>query len=307
MNNPSSAVVPLRFWKLNGAGNTFVGLDNRRLALSEGEPRADLVRALCDGVRGLATDGVLIIEPPTAAGQADVRMRYYNRDGSEGEMCGNGARCLALFARFLGAAPERKIRIETQAGLQIADMGDDNRVLLAMPDIPPPAPPVKIEAGSWQGTVHRYRVGVPHAVTWISGIEPLKALDVNMLGRALRHHATFLPEGANVNFACAVKRDAGNDTEAPEIVIRTYERGVECETLACGTGSVATAVCAARLNLTSPPVTLQVRSGDLLRIHFQPLPGGGAEKVVLEGPAEILFCGEALWNPAARVLTPPKP
>lgn len=307
MSDPSSVGVPLRFWKLNGAGNTFVGLDNRRLGLPEGDARADLVRALCDDVRGLATDGVLIIEPPDDEARADVRMRYYNRDGSEGEMCGNGARCLALFAHFLGAAPKRKIRIETQAGLQVADVGDDNRVLLAMPDIPPPPPPAEIEIGDWRGTVHCYRVGVPHAVAWISGIESLEALDVNLLGGALRHHATFLPEGTNVNFASAVKRGAGDDPKAPEIVIRTYERGVERETLACGTGSVATAVCAARQGFAAPPVGLRVKSGDLLRIHFQPTPKGGAEKVVLEGPAEILFRGEALWNPSTRALTPPMP
>jgi diaminopimelate epimerase len=301
MNNPSSAGVPLRFWKLNGAGNTFVGLDNRRRDLPEGEPRADLVRALCDGVRGLATDGVLLIEPPTAAGQADVRMRYYNRDGS-----GNGARCLALFARFLGAAPERKIHIETQAGLQIAEVGDDNRVLLAMPDIPPPLPPVEIEAGSWRGALHRYRVGVPHAVTWVPRLEAFEALNVNTLGRALRYHDLFLPEGANVNFAFAVKRSGEAEKHLPDILIRTYERGVERETLACGTGSVATAVCATRLGLTSPPVALQVKSGDLLRIHFHPTPEGGAEKVVLEGPAEIFFQGKALWNPSNRTLTPPQ-
>jgi len=283
----------LVFWKLDGAGNDFIALDNWGGELPEGNQRAALIRTLCDRRSGVGTDGALVLERPRDPGTAHVGMRYYNRDGGEAEMCGNGARCHAVFAYHLGAAPARGMRIETMAGIQGADVLDDGSVCLALPDVPPlrhvGAIDAKFGTGageSWRGEADFLRVGVPHAVVWV---EDLDALPVDSLGRALRHHSAFAPAGANINFA--------SPAASSRVFVRTYERGVERETLACGTGSVATAISAVLAGRATPPVAVRVRGGVDLLIDFELLQRNGARSVTLTGPARILFRAETQWNP----------
>ncbi len=289
--------VQLRFWKLDGAGNDFIGFDNRKGLIADGAGRSALIRALCDRRTGVGTDGAILLERPRDAKTAHVRMRYYNCDGGEAEMCGNGARCLALFASVLGAAPSRGMKIDTLAGIQKADVRKSGMVRIYLPDVGPLRRHARLEALSWSGPVDFVRVGVPHAIVWVDDLE---AVDVDSLGRALRHHEAFSPHGANVNFAAP---DSGDGREgrgaAVAIAVRTYERGVESETLACGTGSVATALSAVAAGRARAPVTIRVRGGVLV-IGLDPVPGGGARKVTLTGPARIVFSGVTSWGPRTQ-------
>lgn len=263
----------LNFTKMNGAGNDFVLLDNR-----DGQLRLDpqTIERLCDRHRGVGADGVLVVEP--AANGADFRMRYYNRDGGEAEMCGNGARCFARFASRVAGVRE-SVSFETPAGVIRAKFIGD-LVQLAMSD------PVGlrlndvIAAAGHDLTVHSVNTGVPHAVVFV---EDLHAVDVQQLGSAVRYHAHFAPKGTNVNFAKSL--------DAQTIAIRTYERGVEAETLACGTGVVASALIYHELTGAPQPVGVNVRGGDLLQVGFEKTPGG-YRQVTLTGPADFVFDGK---------------
>lgn len=267
--------MQLKLFKYEGAGNDFVAFDNRDGHVPEGEKRANLVRALCDRRRGLGGDGVLIVEAPGAG--TDFRMRYYNSDGGEGEMCGNGARCIAAFAVLLGAAG-REMEFETGAGVYRAHLGADG-VEIFIPDVDVLPRHVRAEALGRDWDIDFLRVGVPHAVVWV---DDLKDVDVENAGRALRHHAVFQPAGANINFT----QPHGHD----RVHVRTYERGVEAETLACGTGSTAAALCHARRTGLTGRQRLAVipTSGDRLSVGFE-LTATGAKHVTLAGPAKLVY------------------
>ncbi len=264
--------MQLKVFKYEGAGNDFVALDNRTGDVPDGEDRANLVRALCNRRRGLGADGVLVVEPPRAA--SDFAMRYHNADGSEGEMCGNGARCIAAFAVSLSAAGET-MTFDTEAGAYRAQILKSGDVEVAFPDVNsrPEFRPVE----DWD--IDFLVVGVPHAVVWVDDVE-----EVNVIasGRMLRNHGAFAPAGTNVNFAMA-------DSDR-HIRVRTYERGVEEETLACGTGSVSAAISLAhRRGMTGPQrITVIPTSGDALTIGFE-LNGIGSTNVTLSGPARFVF------------------
>lgn len=279
----------LTFWKYSGAGNDFVALDNRDGRLNAGrEKRAELVRRLCRRHLGVGTDGVLIVE---SSKTADFRMRYYNSDGSEAETCGNGARCIARFAHSLGAAG-KKMRFETAAGVYEAEVfpetvrvsmndafGLEMNVALDKASLPADlvAQVPSLRSG---GTVAFVNTGVPHVVI---RADDLENAPVARLGRAVRTHPRFAPAGTNVNFVAV----AGPD----RLAVRTYERGVEDETLACGTGAIACAIVFSRLGLVSPPVRVATRGGAELIVCFEPVEGG-ARKVRLEGEARLVFRGE---------------
>ncbi|HMJ05611.1 MAG TPA: diaminopimelate epimerase [Chthoniobacterales bacterium] len=263
----------LRFTKMNGAGNDFVLLDNRAgdLRLSTAQ-----IARLCDRHRGVGADGVLVVEP--AANGADFRMRYYNADGGEAEMCGNGARCFARFTSAI-AGPLEKLSFETPAGV-IAAQIEGERVTLQMS-----------EPKDWQlglrltilgETVHCHYVdsGVPHVVVPVADIAQV---DVRAVGAALRQHPQFAPRGANANFL--------EERGPNRIAIRTYERGVEDETLACGTGVVASALVFAALGNAVSPISVLVKGGDELQVGFQK-SGHHFSNVTLAGPADFVFAGE---------------
>jgi len=264
----------LHFTKMNGAGNDFVMLDNRDGTLSVTGPQ---IACLCDRHRGVGADGLLMVE--RTAGKAEFRMRYYNADGREAEMCGNGARCFARFVDKLAPLPDGKVSFETPAGVITATLRDD-QVSLGMSEPGPFADGTELDASGEKLTVYSIDTGVPHAVVLADNLDDI---DLPKLGAALRHHHHFQPRGTNVNFV----RQLGPQ----DLSIRTYERGVEAETLACGTGVVASALTLAVLTGAESPVRVLVKGGDTLKVDFL-RSGKGFSHVILTGPADFVFEGE---------------
>jgi diaminopimelate epimerase len=258
---------------MNGAGNDFLLIDNRRqnVALT----REQIVR-LCDRHRGVGADGVLLLVP-SVSGKADWAWQFYNSDGSTGEMCGNGARCFARFVQKQTAA-NRDLTFETEAGI-IAAAFHGERVTV---NLTPPADlrlnesvPLSIGAQA----IHSVNTGVPHAVLYVPDAD--KAM-VQQLGPEIRRHPHFGPKGTNVNFVQVLGPN--------HIRVRTFERGVEGETLACGTGVSAAALISSRVHNFVSPVKVQVQGGDMLEVSFRESNGGFAD-VKLTGPAEFVFEG----------------
>ena len=264
--------IMLRFTKMNGAGNDFILIDNRAREIDLDRSQ---IAQLCNRHRGIGADGVLLLELP--ANRADFRMRYFNADGGEAEMCGNGARCFARFANRVAGA-NGKISFETQAGVISAELAS-NLVKLRMTEPTDLRLNVKLPVADENKTVHFINSGVPHVVIPVSKIENV---DVRHEGAAIRHHKMFSPNGANVNFI--------EKREPNKIAIRTYERGVENETLACGTGIVASALIFAATENTSGPIHVIARGGDELQVGFERVQGG-FRNVTLTGPAEFVFEG----------------
>jgi diaminopimelate epimerase len=265
-------MLKLAFTKMNGAGNDFVMLDNRAGDVQLG---ADQIARLCDRHRGIGADGVLVLEP--AANGADFRMRYYNADGGEAEMCGNGARCFARFADRVAGARE-KVSFETPAGV-IAAALEGESVTLQMSEPKDMRLDVRISALGQDIHCHYVDSGVPHVVIPVNDISQA---NVHELGSAVRHHSDFAPRGANVNF---LERRGDR-----EIAIRTYERGVEDETLACGTGVVASAILFAATENVDSPVVVGVRGGDEMSVGFRREADRFID-VTLTGPADFVFEG----------------
>jgi diaminopimelate epimerase len=257
---------------MNGAGNDFVMLDNRG-----GDLRLDPVQIsrICDRHRGVGADGILMLERATNG--ANFRMRYYNADGGEAEMCGNGARCFARFAsRVVG--PMEKLSFETPAGVIGAELqGELVRLEMSEPKDLRVAITVPLSDG-WIAA-HFVNSGVPHVV---AVVDDLETVDVRGLGSAIRRAEMFAPKGTNANFM--VQRGER------QISIRTYERGVEDETLACGTGVVASALIYAAVQRVDGPIGVLVRGGSELQVDFE-RDGDQFKNVTLTGPAEFVFEG----------------
>jgi diaminopimelate epimerase len=266
----------ISFSKLSGAGNDFVIIDNRRGIIPKNE--ADFVRKVCARRVSAGADGLLLIENSDVA---DFKMRYFNSDGSEAETCGNGARCIARFAYIEKIVPSSEMKFETRAGIYSAQVMDD-AVKLRMGDAVGMRLdfPLKLENGLHE--VSFANTGVPHVVYFVDDLENV---DVVKLGRETRYHGDFQPEGTNANFA-KVRDEHSLD-------IRTYERGVEDETLACGTGCIATAIVAAARGKASSPVVAHTRGDHLLKIYFT-LESQGAKEVFLEGDARVIYRGYLL-------------
>ena len=263
----------LSFTKMNGAGNDFVMIDNRDGGFTL---EAERIARLCDRHRGIGADGLIAAEPSTDA-RAHLRMRYFNADGGEAEMCGNGARCFARFgAKLLGLSDS--VAFETLAGTLTATLHGE-RVQLAMSTPHGESLGTSLSAAGEALTVHFLNTGVPHAVVFR---EQLATTDVRSLGAALRYHEHFAPKGTNANFA-AVLPDGS-------LELRTYERGVEDETLACGTGVVASALLHHLLHNVPSPIAVKVRGGDTLLVAFERAADAFAH-VTLTGPADFVFDG----------------
>lgn len=254
------------FWKLSGAGNDFVLLSGK----PKGKSGAVLARALCDRRLGVGADGLLIMT--RRAGK--VRLDYWNADGSSA-FCGNGSRCAVLWAAANGWLKGRTFTLETNRGPLTARLTGKGRAEVSMPA------PKDLRLGrilSVSGhslPVHSVDTGVPHAVVFVPDIDKIDAAGV---GREIRFHRIFGRAGANVNFVEIRKNN---------LLVRTYERGVESETLACGTGVVASAFVARVLGFGGSPVRVVVRGGDALAVSFDEGPR-------LEGPGRIIFTGEVL-------------
>ena len=262
----------IAFTKAVATGNDFVIVDNRGGVL--GKKPAGFARKICDRKRAVGADGLLLVE---RSKKADLKMRIFNPDGTEPEMCGNGSRCVALYATAKGIAP-KDMDIETLAGVLNARVdGDMVKVKLTDPrDI------------KWNLClmIHKcpYRVnftntGVPHVIHFV---EDLDRVDVKDLGWKIRYHEDFAPAGTNVDFVKIVDKK--------NIKIRTYERGIEDETLACGTGSVASAIIAAEAEKLDSPITVETRGGEKLKVYFDKIEGE-FRNVYLEGRAQLVYEG----------------
>jgi diaminopimelate epimerase len=277
----SAAVARIPFWKMSGSGNDFIVIDNRRGLVTAGEG-PDLARRLCARGFSVGADGLILIE---RSREADFAWRFYNADGSEPAMCGNGGRCAARFAFLKGIAPAR-MRFMTGAGLIRAEVnGDRVKLQLPLPSGYRERVPVAVDGRPLEPGF--LLVGVPHAVVEAAALEQVP---VAAWGRALRYDPAFGPAGTNVNFF---------RVEGPHrLRVRTYERGVEAETLACGTGSVATALVAAAAGLVKSPVTVVTSGGEQLTVHFR-RRGGEYGEVFLEGKADVVYEGRTWEEPAA--------
>lgn len=270
----------LHFFKMNGAGNDFIIVDNRDLSLTDAlDP--DTIAALCDRNRGIGADGLLAVEP--AQKGADFRFRYYNADGGEAEMCGNGARCFGRFTAHLGEIVLKRVSFETIVGTLTAEMiGDDVRIAMSEPT------DLKLDTGvtipGLDTPVHFINTGVPHVVAFVESPAALDDFDVVNHGGAIRNHPHFAPAGTNANFAAVLAPD--------HIAIRTFERGVEDETLACGTGTVACALVHHLLTGAPSPIKVDVEGGDTLEIGFEKTGEQTFKNVTLTGPADFVFEGE---------------
>ena len=262
----------LRFTKMNGAGNDFILFDNRT---GDIDLDRNQIAQLCDRHRGIGADGILLLEKP--ANRADFRMRYFNADGGEAEMCGNGARCFARFANKVGRQ-KTKVSFETPAGVISAEL-KGHLVTLLMTEPTDLRLNVDLPMTAETKAVHFINSGVPHVVIPVAKVDDA---DVRRDGAAIRQHKMFSPNGTNVNF---IEKRGPN-----KIAIRTYERGVENETLACGTGIVASALIFAASEKSSSPITVLAWGGDELEVGFEKVEGDFRD-VTLTGPAKFVFEG----------------
>ena len=262
------------FHKMSGSGNDFIIIDNRNQAC-EPDNLSEFIVQICRRKMSVGADGLILIETSTTA---DFKWQFFNSDGSRAEMCGNGARCAARFALLTGITASN-MSFETDAGIVHAEVKGD-RVKVKMPEPSELRLDVPIALERSDLSVCSLNTGVPHVVVLMDEIE---SADVVSPGAEIRYHPDFAPAGTNVNFICP----KGDDT----IAIRTYERGVEDETLACGTGSIAGALVAAQKFGMTSPVRVHVRSGELLGIYFTQ-SGSEFSEVYLEGDARVIYAGK---------------
>lgn len=272
--------MKIKFLKMNGAGNDFIVIDNRENVLANFNIN-HFVRMVCRRGKSIGADGLMLIE---SSNVADFKMRYFNSDGSEGEMCGNGARCIARFAYMMDVAGE-KMRFETISGIHEATiLGEDVRIMFPNLSLDSFKLLQRHDFGFGVVEYHFATVGVPHTVIFREDVESLDQQTLLDLGRKVRYALDVFPKGTNVNFVKVV--------DGSSIVIRTYERGVENETLACGTGSVASSIVSFLLNLVKPPVRVIARGGEL-QVGFE-LQGDEFINVYLQGDARIVAEGYIL-------------
>lgn len=267
-------IAQIDFYKMSGSGNDFILIDNRDNKLN-GYNLPELAIALCRPKYSVGADGLIIIEK---SNRSDFKWRFFNADGTEAEMCGNGGRCAARLAYILGICNSR-INFETKAGIIRAKV-EENLVKLEMP------PPTQIELNKTlkldygQIAFHFINTGVPHTVIFLE--KELENLEIKQLGKEIRFHPHFQPSGTNVDFVQKVSENG--------IKIRTYERGVEDETLSCGTGAVAASLICHCLNMVNAPVKVYTKSGEVLEVSFI-VEIGGFKEVFLKGGARLVYQG----------------
>jgi diaminopimelate epimerase len=267
------------FMKMSGSGNDFVLIDYREPFLKE-ERLKDFVQKTCRRRFSVGADGLILVE---RSQKADFKWRFYNADGSEPEMCGNGGRCAARFAYLKGIAGS-SLKFETLAGILSAQV-EGKRVKLEMTKPFGLKLDETIFIDGEKKIFSSLNTGVPHAVLFVDDLEGMNIVPV---GRAIRFHSHFSPGGTNVNFIRLEERS--------QLSIRTYERGVEDETLACGTGAVASALVAAFKGLVKSPVSIKTRGGEVLAVYFE-IENREAKRVFFEGDVHIIYEAE-MWEEA---------
>lgn len=267
----------LDFYKMQGCGNDFVAVDNRSARIPV-QAMPDLAVKACRRAFGIYADGMFFLEDAPAGSGLDYRWHFYNSDGSRAEMCGNASRCAARLAHALGLAPARHV-FGTDAGpIEAEVLAGTNRARVRLPAPRDLKLNQLLDVDGQPLTVHFVNTGVPHAVVFFGDVAEA---DVAGLGRALRFHPHFAPAGTNVNFVQVLSPS--------DMLLRTYERGVEAETYACGTGAAASQFVANALGLTGDAAGLKTTGGEILGVTLR----DGA--VFLEGAAEMVFTGRYYW------------
>ncbi len=279
----------IHFVKMVGAGNDFIVI----------EPQAGLdyvkfTKGVCNRQFGVGADGVLILEKSKTS---DYRMRIINADGSEAEMCGNGARCMAAYIVANSKPAKKLFGMETLAGEILGEAeGEIARVRLSNPK--DYLADINITVAGKKMAVHYIDTGVPHTIIFVDG---LQEVDANSLGRLVRNHARFAPRGTNVNFVERASPAGGREGNSM-VAVRTYERGVEAETLACGTGAVAAALISyVQLNPTvkekkDASMRVLTASKEVLEVAFDLHKGGKIDNVWLKGTAKLIAKGEYYYH-----------
>ncbi len=260
------------FHKMQGCGNDFVIIDNRELKLPVAH-MADWARLVCRKCFGVGADGLILLETPAPGSNLDLVWHFYNADGSRAEMCGNGARCATKLGHLLGFCGTSLV-LGTDAGPVAAQVNPDGTVKVRLTPAVDLKTGQELDVDGQKLTVHFVNTGVPHAVVFFPDVS---LVDVKRLGHAIRFHPHFAPKGTNANFVTV--KDASN------LILRTYARGVEDETYACGTGACASAVIANALGKTGTDVRVVTSGGEVLGVD---LSGGNVQ---LQGAAEVCFSG----------------
>ncbi len=263
---------PIEFSKYTGAGNDFIVIDNRSGAFSGGN--REFIRQMCARRISIGADGLILLEKSS---KADIKMRFFNSDGGEAEMCGNGARCLVAFARRKGLH-STVITMETMERVLTAHVNGED-ISLEMGAVTETELDIDIDVEGKVHRVHHTNTGVPHAVMFV---ENLGEIDVVGLGRKIRFHERFQPKGANANFVQVTGENS--------ISARIYERGVEDETLASGTGCAACAVISSLVKNLNPPIRVKTRSGATLTVDFKK-QREQIFRLTMSGPTKLVYDG----------------
>ena len=274
-----SKMKKIDFYKMSGSGNDFIIIDNRNNIVDESS-LSNFIAKVCRRKMAVGADGIILIEN---SDNADFKWRFFNSDGSVAEMCGNGARCVARFA-YINEIAGSNMSFETLAGIVKAEVIGD-RVKVKMTDPLELKTDDAVELKNGLVSISSINTGVPHVVIVKDSIDNA---DIVKIGREIRYHDKFSPSGTNVNFVCHI-----NDNT---IAVRTYERGVEDETLACGTGAVASGIVMANKMKIDSPLSVLTRSGGYLNIFFKEKEGQYYD-VYLEGDARIIYRAQ-LWEDA---------
>ena len=279
MTKSKGSTMKIPFMKMSGSGNDFILIDHRRPFFSKAQMQ-ELARKVCRRRISVGADGLIFIE---SSERADFKWQFFNADGSEAEMCGNGGRCAARFA-YLKGITVPSLTFETVAGILSAEVeGMRVKLELTNPHSLKLDEPLAVEGKSL--TVSSLNTGVPHAVLFVEDVE---GWNVVRTGRIIRNHPHFAPSGTNVNF---VRVEKGS-----HLIVRTYERGVEDETLACGTGVVASSLISAFKEFVTSPVSVKTQGGEVLKVYFE-IEGKEVKKVYYEGDVHIIYEAE-MWEEA---------
>jgi diaminopimelate epimerase len=271
----------IRFYKMTGTGNDFIMIDNRK-GLIDSDHCQEFVRRACRRKLSVGADGMILIENDP---EVDFKWRFFNADASEAEMCGNGSRCAARFAYLTGIVKKTEMAFRTLAGIIRAELrGSRVKVQITTPHGLRLG--MKLETDGRLFGLDFINTGVPHAACFMSSEQELQAVEIQQWGRAIRFHEAFQPAGTNVNFAHVLDRR--------HMSVRTYERGVEGETLACGTGAIASVLLSAARSEVDSPVEVKTRGGEFLSIYFSRRQEEFRD-VFLEGEARVAYEAD-LWD-----------
>lgn len=269
------------FYKMQGSGNDFIVIDNRSRSISPDVMPA-WAKALCPHAFSIGADGIIFLEED-ASGQAATRWHFFNADGSRAEMCGNGSRCATLLAHRLGMAPAEHFMLTDAGPVHAKVFPEAGEVEVQLTPVQGLSLDFSLQLGEEALTAHFANTGVPHTVI-VS--ENVKALDIKDLGARVRYHERFAPAGTNANFIQVVNRG--------ELLLRTYERGVENETYACGTGAAASVAVAHSLGLCEARAKVTTSGGEILEITVD------GNDIFLRGKALLVYQGE--FSPTAMGL-----